>query len=255
MAGRLLCTDVLSRIGLDVGRLTRSSAYDWAMRVPVVAWSSALALTSAAGLEQYIAAADSTLPSAVFAVEVTMRLSVIAYLVILAMTVVMRAPPIGRPRGAEPRISALIGTFLITTVVFFPSPAFSHRGALLLDPDPCRRRARCRLADANSPFVQHYARSAKVRLLGSIPLCAASALFGRGDRDNRRGHAVSIGLDRDAAPRANIFSVSADPKRGGDLNGNFSTIRGLQEENLTTHPRNLLNAGCHSETARSREVE
>ena len=120
MAGRLLCADVLSRIGLDVGRLTRSSAYDWAMRVPVVAWSSALALTSAAGLEQYIAAADSTLPSAVFAVEVTMRLSVIAYLVILAMTVVMRAPPIGRPRGAEPRISALIGTFLITTVVFFP---------------------------------------------------------------------------------------------------------------------------------------
>jgi protein-S-isoprenylcysteine O-methyltransferase Ste14 len=120
MAVRLLCTDVLSRIGFDIGRFTRSSAYDLAMRVPVIAWSSALALTSAAGLEQYIAAADSTVPSAVFVVQVTMRLSVIAYLVILAVTVMMRAPPIGRPRGAEPRISAFIGTFLITAVIFFP---------------------------------------------------------------------------------------------------------------------------------------
>jgi protein-S-isoprenylcysteine O-methyltransferase Ste14 len=49
-----------------------------------------------------------------------MRLSVIAYLVILAATVILRRPPIGKARGVEPRISALAGTFLITAVVLFP---------------------------------------------------------------------------------------------------------------------------------------
>jgi hypothetical protein len=90
------------------------------MRVPVIGWSTALAVNSAAGLEQYARTADPALPSAVFAVEAMMRLSVIAYLVILAATVVTRKPPIGKLRGTGPRASAFIGTFLITAVVLFP---------------------------------------------------------------------------------------------------------------------------------------
>ena len=60
------------------------------------------------------------LPSAVYGVNVVMRLSVVAYLAVLAAAVLLRKQPIGRSRGAEPRISALIGTFLITVVVLFP---------------------------------------------------------------------------------------------------------------------------------------
>jgi protein-S-isoprenylcysteine O-methyltransferase Ste14 len=120
MTGRLASTDVVSRIRLDLGRLRQSPVYDLAMRIPVVVWSSALALRSAAGLEAYVSAAGHSLPRAVVAVEIMMRLSVITYLVILAATVIMRGPPIGRSRGAEPRISAFVGTFLITAVVIFP---------------------------------------------------------------------------------------------------------------------------------------
>lgn len=98
----------------------RSRTYDLVMRVPVAAWSTALAVRSAIGLGQYLRAADPSVPSAVFAVETAMRLSVIAYLVILVATVVVRRPPIGKLRGAEPRISAFIGTFLITAVILFP---------------------------------------------------------------------------------------------------------------------------------------
>ncbi len=59
-----------------------------------------------------------------------MRLSVIGYLVILATAVVMRRPPIGKTAGAEPRISALIGTFLITGVVLFPRRELSTAAGL-----------------------------------------------------------------------------------------------------------------------------
>jgi len=49
-----------------------------------------------------------------------MRLSVIAYLVVIVATLVMRMRPTGKARGVEPRLSALIGTFLFTVVVLFP---------------------------------------------------------------------------------------------------------------------------------------
>src|SRR4029077_8897774 len=49
-----------------------------------------------------------------------MRLSVIFYLVVIAATVVVRMRPAGKARGIEPRVSALVGTFLFTVVVLFP---------------------------------------------------------------------------------------------------------------------------------------
>jgi protein-S-isoprenylcysteine O-methyltransferase Ste14 len=90
------------------------------MRLPVLGWSMALALVSAADLERYLRATDPALPGGVYAVEISMRMSVIAYLVILAAAAVIRRAPIGKAPGVEPRISALIGTFLITAVVLFP---------------------------------------------------------------------------------------------------------------------------------------
>jgi protein-S-isoprenylcysteine O-methyltransferase Ste14 len=120
MTDRRRCGNVLSHMRSGADRLTRSPTYDVAMRIPIVVWATALAIRSAAGLEQYVRAADPALPNAVFAVEIAMRLSVIAYLVILVPTVVMRSSPIGRSRGAEPRISAFVGTFLITAVTLFP---------------------------------------------------------------------------------------------------------------------------------------
>ena len=103
-----------------LGKREQSLVYDVVMRLPVLAWSTALALTSAVSLAEYMRAANPAPPSGAYAVNIAMRLSVIAYLVILAASVVIRRPPIGKARGAEPRISALIGTFLVTAVVLFP---------------------------------------------------------------------------------------------------------------------------------------
>lgn len=98
----------------------QSLAYDLVMRLPIVLWSTALAFLSVISLQEFTRTADLTLPSAVYYVNIAMRLSVIAYLVILAATVIIRRLPIGKALGLEPRISALVGTFLITAVILFP---------------------------------------------------------------------------------------------------------------------------------------
>jgi len=90
------------------------------MRLPVLLWSSTLAFSSAAALQKFAQVADPPLPPVAYWVGVAMRLSVIAFLVILATAVIVRKAPTARARGVEPRVSALIGTFLITGIVLCP---------------------------------------------------------------------------------------------------------------------------------------
>ena len=87
------------------------------MRLPVLGYSLFLALFSVWGLLHQRHTAGSALAHAV---NVTMRLAVIAYFVVLAASVILRARPERRAAGIEPRISAMIGTFLILLVVLFP---------------------------------------------------------------------------------------------------------------------------------------
>ena len=121
--------------GFALTRLQKSSAYDVVMRLPMLAWSLGLALALAVELARYWHAADPALAGAIV-LNIAMRLSMIAYLVILAATVVVRTPPIGKARGAEPRVSALLGSFLISAVVLFPrrelAPAVSWVSTLLM---------------------------------------------------------------------------------------------------------------------------
>jgi len=90
------------------------------MRLPMLMWSTFLGLVTLVGLQQYMRQADPALPGAVYILNVAMRASVIAYLVVVAATVVVRTRPARKARGVEPRISALIGTFLLPVVVLFP---------------------------------------------------------------------------------------------------------------------------------------
>jgi protein-S-isoprenylcysteine O-methyltransferase Ste14 len=104
----------------DFARLQESLAYDRVMRLPMVAWATFVALVSTIDLEHYLAKADPMLPNTVYAINIAMRLSGIAFLILIAASVLLRGRPAGKARGIEPRISALIGTFLITAIVLFP---------------------------------------------------------------------------------------------------------------------------------------
>ena len=106
--------------GWDLATLQQSRLYDVLMRLPMFIWSIVLGLVTLVSLQQYMRQADPMLPGAVYILNIVMRASVIAYLVVIAATVVVRTRPVRKARGIEPRISALIGTFLLTVVVLFP---------------------------------------------------------------------------------------------------------------------------------------
>lgn len=106
--------------GIDIARLQRSRAYDAVMRLPLLAWSVICTLMWMNGLAGYLRAADPALPAAAYAIGIAMRLSAIAFLVLLAASVVLRGRPAGRARGIEPRVSALAGTLIVYAFGLFP---------------------------------------------------------------------------------------------------------------------------------------
>src|SRR5690349_8718756 len=110
----------LRRIKIDWAKLQQSRGYDLLMRLPLLGWSAACTMAWMSGLARYIREADPALPLAVYAINLAMRLSAIAVLVLLAASVVLRARPVGRARGFEPRVSALAGTFIVYTFGLFP---------------------------------------------------------------------------------------------------------------------------------------
>ena len=98
----------------------KSGLYDLVMGLPILVWWTGLAFLSATALHRFVKTADPTLPDPAYYVNIAMQLSVIAFLMLLGVTVVIRKPPVGRMRGMEPRISALTGTFLIMAIALFP---------------------------------------------------------------------------------------------------------------------------------------
>ena len=90
------------------------------MRVPLLGWSMFCATLQMAGLARYVREADAALPLAVYAVNMAMRLSTIAFLLLLGASVVLRARPTGKARGLQPRITAFAGAFLVYAIPFFP---------------------------------------------------------------------------------------------------------------------------------------
>lgn len=90
------------------------------MRLPLVGYAGFFATLQMAGLARYTHEADPAAPNAVYAVNLAMRLSTITFLLLLAAAVILRARPKEKARGVEPRISALIGAFLVYAIPLFP---------------------------------------------------------------------------------------------------------------------------------------
>src|SRR6266542_5173830 len=110
----------LRAAGLRLEKLRQSWLYDALMRLPILGWATLIVLESAVRLQNYVETADPTLPALTYGVNVTMRLSTIAFCALIAGTVVLRLRPAAKARGIEPRLSALLGTFLASALVFFP---------------------------------------------------------------------------------------------------------------------------------------
>jgi protein-S-isoprenylcysteine O-methyltransferase Ste14 len=119
------------RVTVDFAKPQQSRPYDLAMRLPLLCWSVVCTMAWTNGLAQYVRGADPGLTDAVYGINIAMRLSAIAFLVLLAASVVLRAQPLGKARGFEPRMSALIGTFIIYTFSFFPRHELSFAAEIV----------------------------------------------------------------------------------------------------------------------------
>ena len=104
----------------DLANLWQSRLYDLLMRVPLLGYAIFFATLQMAGLARYVHEADAARPLAVYAIGMVMRLSTITFLLLLAAATILRARPRGKARGLEPRISALIGAFLVYAIPLFP---------------------------------------------------------------------------------------------------------------------------------------
>jgi protein-S-isoprenylcysteine O-methyltransferase Ste14 len=106
------------------------------MRLPLLGFSVLCTMVWTNGLAQYLREADPTLPLAAYAINIAMRLSAIAFLVLLGVFVILRGRPSGRARGFEPRVSALLGTLTVYSFGLFPrrelSPAEEIVSTLLI---------------------------------------------------------------------------------------------------------------------------
>jgi protein-S-isoprenylcysteine O-methyltransferase Ste14 len=94
--------------------------YDFLMRLPLLGWALFAATTQARALVQYVDIMNRPPLDFVYAVHIAMRLSSVAFMLLIVAAVALRTRPSAKAIGLEPRISALSGTFLMYGLVFFP---------------------------------------------------------------------------------------------------------------------------------------
>ena len=110
-----------------------SVMYDLLMRLPFLGWVLLSTIAQLRGLGQFRNMAASI--DSVYVIHIAMRLSTIAFLLLMATAVISRSRPSGKASGLEPRISALVGTFMLYSILLFPprelSPSQEMISALL----------------------------------------------------------------------------------------------------------------------------
>jgi protein-S-isoprenylcysteine O-methyltransferase Ste14 len=102
--------------------------YDSLMRLPLLGWGMIAATIQLAGLSQLINAKSVNF---IYAIHIACRLSIIAFILLASAAVLLRTRPIGKASGLEPRISALVGSFVMYGMVVFPRHDLSLSGEII----------------------------------------------------------------------------------------------------------------------------
>lgn len=120
-------------VGEDpVAAVSAVSAWlDWIARAAIMVVFIALAILSVAGFQQLL-----PIDSAHKLLTAAARVANVMFLSLVAATALTRLAPIRKSRGIEPRISALLGTFLCMALALLPKaelgPAMSAISTLLI---------------------------------------------------------------------------------------------------------------------------
>jgi protein-S-isoprenylcysteine O-methyltransferase Ste14 len=96
--------------------------YDTFMRLPLLGWGLFAATGQLASLIQLTNRESLNL---VYAIHIAMRLSMIAFILLVSAAVLLRTRPSAKAGGLEPRVSALAGSFLMYGMMLFPRHGLS----------------------------------------------------------------------------------------------------------------------------------
>ncbi len=102
-----------------VARITRTAAYDIAIRAIYILWILFLANQIFSQFLIYLRQAE-TLPAALFISSVVARGAVFAFLATLAVFTMLRSRPVAKAPGLAPRVIASLGTFIVMLLPLFP---------------------------------------------------------------------------------------------------------------------------------------
>src|SRR6267378_7789766 len=102
--------------------------YDALMRLPLLGWGLLAATVQLAGISQLI---NTGSVDFVYAIHIAMRLSMIAFILLVSAAVLLRTRPTGKASGLEPRISALVGSFMMYGMLLFPRHDLSLSGEIV----------------------------------------------------------------------------------------------------------------------------
>jgi protein-S-isoprenylcysteine O-methyltransferase Ste14 len=104
---------------------------DWAARTVIVVIFTALAFLNIAGMPRQL-----PLDTIQKILAVLASIANVMFLSLIASTAITRLAPIGKANGIEPRVSALLGTFLCTALALLPKvelgPVLSIASTLLI---------------------------------------------------------------------------------------------------------------------------
>ncbi len=113
------------------GQARAGHVLEWAARITIVAVFTAMAVLNLAGIYQLV-----PIDGPEKLLEIAARLANCMFLVLIAATALTRLSPVLKAKGIEPRVSALLGTFLCTALALLPraelSPALSITSTMLI---------------------------------------------------------------------------------------------------------------------------
>jgi protein-S-isoprenylcysteine O-methyltransferase Ste14 len=101
--------------------------YDVLMRLPLLGWGMIVATIQVAGLSQLMKAKLDF----AYAIHMATRLSTIAFIFLVVASVVFRTRPSRKASGLEPRIVAVVGSFMMYGILLFPRHNLSLSGEII----------------------------------------------------------------------------------------------------------------------------
>jgi protein-S-isoprenylcysteine O-methyltransferase Ste14 len=102
--------------------------YDSLMRLPLLGWGLFAATAQLAGIMQLMNMKSGEFG---YAIHIAMRLSMLGFILLASAAVLLRTRPSAKANGFEPRISALVGSFMMYGILLFPRQDLSLSGGIV----------------------------------------------------------------------------------------------------------------------------